>query len=154
MLGCGAAPVVELADAGARVGLGTDGVSSTPSLDFFEEMRSALFTARARLGRPDAMSAQRALELATLGSAQALGLDAEIGSLAPGKKADLVVVSLEGSPYLPWEDPSVAVVLGGTPARVSRTIVDGATRYARGGFEWHELRHEAAAARGRLLASG
>jgi len=154
MLGSGAAPVAELLAAGARVGLGTDGVSSAPSLDFFEEMRAALYVARNRLGTPDAMTAAQALELATLGSARALGLEDEIGSLCPGKKADLVVVSLEGSPFLPWEDPIVAVVLGGAPARVSRTIVDGATRYARGGFEWHELRQEAAAARARMLASG
>jgi 5-methylthioadenosine/S-adenosylhomocysteine deaminase len=154
ILGCGTAPAPELVAAGARVGLGTDGVSSAPSLDLFEEMRAALYAARSRLERPDALSARETLELATLGSARALGLDDEVGSLTPGKKADLVVVSLDGSPFLPWEDPVAAVVLGGAPTRVCRTIVDGATRYLRGGFAWHELRQEAAAARARMLASG
>lgn len=153
LLGCGPAPATELAAAGARVGLGTDGVSSVPSLDIFEEMRAALATARTRLQRPDGLTAAQALELATLGAARALGLEHEVGSLAPGKRADLAIVSLEDSPFLPWEDPATAVVLGGTSARVCRTIVDGATRYVRGGFPWHELRREAAAARARMLAS-
>ena len=99
-----------------------------------------------------ALSAREALRLATLGSAEALRLDGEVGSLTPGKRADLAIVSLAGSPYLPWEDPEVAVVFGGTPERVCRTIVDGVTRSTRGGSEWHELRLAAASARGRMLA--
>ena len=152
LLGCGIAPLVELGAAGIRVGLGTDSPASTPTFDLFEEMRAAIMAARALVGRADAFSAADALELATLGSAAALGLDQEIGSLAPGKRADLAVVSLAGSSYLPWEDPAVAVVFGGSPERVSRTIVEGQVRYERGGFEWHELRGAASAARARMLA--
>jgi 5-methylthioadenosine/S-adenosylhomocysteine deaminase len=152
LLGCGIAPVRELLDAGITVGLGTDSPASTPSFDFFEELRAALFFARARERSPEALSATEALELATLGSARALGLSDEVGSLEPGKRADLAVVSLEGSPFLPWEDPAAAVVLGGSPARVAATLVDGEVRYERGAFDWHELRRRGTSARSRLLA--
>jgi 5-methylthioadenosine/S-adenosylhomocysteine deaminase len=151
-LGCGIAPLAELRAAGARVGVGTDSPASAPSFDFFEELRSVVLSARARARRPDVLSAAEALELATLGSARALGLDAEIGSLVPGKRADLAVVSLEGSPYLPWEDPAVAVVFGGSPDRVLATYVNGEARYEKGGFEWHELTAAAHSARRAMLA--
>jgi 5-methylthioadenosine/S-adenosylhomocysteine deaminase len=146
--------VTALRSAGIRIGLGTDSPASTPGFDMFDEMRAALAQARVGAADPEAMTAAAALELATLGSARALGLDSEIGSLAPGKRADLCVVSLAGSPFLPWENPAVAVVLGGRPERVCRTIVGGATRFVRGGFEWHELRQNAADARARMLGNG
>lgn len=151
LLGCGMAPVATLAAAGARVGLGTDSPASTPSLDMFEEMRAALMLSRLRAGRAEAMPAARILELATLGSARALGLESEIGTLEPGKLADLAVVSLEGTPFLPWEDPAAAVVLGGSPGRVVATLVGGQVRYERGAFRWHELRRRGSEARSRLL---
>jgi 5-methylthioadenosine/S-adenosylhomocysteine deaminase len=119
----------------------------------FEELRACVMAARARERRADAISARDVLELATLGSARALGLDAETGSLAPGKHADLAVVSLQGSPYLPWEDPVGAVVFGGSPSRVLLTVVDGTERYRRGLTEWPELTAAASSARSRLLAS-
>jgi len=151
LLGCGTAPLRELLEAGIRVGLGTDSPASTPSFDMFEELRTCVMAARARERRPDAISARTALELATLGSARALGLDAEIGSLAAGKRADLAVVSLAGSPHLPWEDPVGAVVFGGSPSRVLLTVVDGTERYRRGITEWPELTAEAHSARAELL---
>ena len=152
LLGCGIAPLEALRTAGLRVGIGTDGVSSVPSHDFFEELRAAISLARARSERAGTLSASEALELATLGGARALGLDREIGSLVTGKRADLAVVTLAGSPYLPWEDPAAAVVYGGSPERITATLVDGQTRYERGAFEWHELIDAASAARGRMLA--
>ena len=151
LLGCGIAPLDALRRAGLRVGIGTDGVSSVPSHDFFEELRAVVFHARAREERADVLSATEVLELATLGGARALGLAAEVGSLVPGKRADLAVLSLSGSPYLPWEDPAAAVVYGGAPQRIAATLVDGRTRYERGGTEWHELTGAASAARGRML---
>jgi cytosine/adenosine deaminase-related metal-dependent hydrolase len=151
LLGCGIAPLTAFRAAGARVGIGTDSPASTPSFDAFEELRAALMGARAREQRPDALSAAEALQLATLGSARALGLEAQIGSLEAGKRADLAVVSLAGSPLVPWEDPAAAVVLGGAPARVLLTVVDGVPRYRRGETEWHELTAAASRARSRLL---
>lgn len=133
------------------VGLGTDSPASTPSFDVFDELRTAVYAARVRAERADALTSSQALELATLGSARALGLGDEGGSLAPGKRADLSVVSLAGSPYLPWEDPAAAVVFGGSPERVELTLVDGEERYRKGVTDWHELRRSAADARARLL---
>ena len=151
-VGCGIAPLRELRAAGLRVGVGTDGVSSTPSHDYFDELRAVVMMARARERRPDAMTAVEALELGTLGGARALGLDAETGSLARGKRADLTVVSLADSPYLPVEDPAAAVVFGGSPARVLATFVDGEARYEKGGMDWHELTAAAHSARRAMLA--
>ena len=150
-LGCGVAPLHALREAGVRVGIATDSPASTPSFDMFDEMRAAIVGARARERRPDALSTGDALELATLGGARALGLDAEIGSLAPGKWADLTVLSLAATPHLPWEDPVTAAVLGGSPEGVVATLVSGTTRYEKGGKTWLELIDVARNARGRLL---
>ena len=152
-LGCGVAPLAELREAGARVGVGTDSPASAPSFDFFDELRNVLLSARARAQRPSALSAAEALELGTLGGARALGLDAEVGSLVPGKRADLAVVSLAESPYAPIEDPAGALVFGGSPERMLATFVDGEPRYEKGGTEWHELIAAALNARRAMLAA-
>ena len=151
LLGLGIAPVAELLAAGVRVGIGTDSPASTPSFDMFEELRTAVALARLRNGGPTAMSAERVLELATLGSAAALGLDDEVGSLEPGKHADVAVVSLEGSPYVPWEDPAAAVVMGGSASRVLLTVVDGEVRYDAEAQRWRELQQKGIEARAKLL---
>ena len=154
LLGCGIAPLRKLLDAGLTVGLGTDSPASTPSFDMFEELRAAVFFARAREQRADALTATEALELAThrlrtRARARRRGRDARAGQAAPTSS----VVSLEGSPFLPWEDPAAAVVLGGTPGRVAATLVGGEVRYERGAFDWHELRRRGTSARNRLLAA-
>jgi cytosine/adenosine deaminase-related metal-dependent hydrolase len=150
-LGCGSAPLAALREAGVRVCIATDSPASTPSFDMFDELRAAVAGARAREKRPDALSAADALELATLGGARALGLERDRGSLTPGKRADLTILSLEGSPFVPWEDPVTATVLGGSPSRVVATLVSGQTRYEKGGKTWLELIDAAHGARERLL---
>jgi cytosine/adenosine deaminase-related metal-dependent hydrolase len=76
-----------------------------------------------------------------------------VGTLTAGKRADLTVVSLAGSPYHPVEDPAAAVVFGGSPERVLETIVDGKTRYRKDREDtWREVRSTASAARRRMLA--
>jgi len=156
LLGCGMAPVGALLAEGVALGVGTDSPASTPSFDFFDELRAVVSFARASAGRADALDAGAALRLATLGGARALGLEAEVGSLVTGKRADLTIVSLSGSPFLPWDDPAAGVVLGGSAERVVLTVVDGEERYRKGGEEWlellPELRRSAAAARARMLA--
>jgi cytosine/adenosine deaminase-related metal-dependent hydrolase len=153
LLGCGIAPVAELRAAGARVGLGTDSPASTPSFDMFEEMRAAVYLGRAAAKRPEALSAADALQLATLDAARVLRLDDRVGTLTPGKRADLAVVSLAGTPYHPVEDPAAAVVFGGSPERVLTTVVDGETRYTSEDEDtWREVRSTASAARGRMLS--
>jgi 5-methylthioadenosine/S-adenosylhomocysteine deaminase len=154
LLGCGIAPLAELRAAGVRVGLGTDSPASAPSFDVFEEMRAAIYAARGRERRPGALLAADALGLATIEAARALRLDGDVGTLTPGKRADLTVVSLARSPYHPVEDPAAAVVFGGSPERVLETIVDGQTRYTQTDREeqWREVRNTASAARLRMLA--
>lgn len=153
LLGCGIAPLAELREAGVRVGLGTDSPASTPSFDVFEEMRTAIYAARARGRRPEALLATDALRLATLDAARALRMESMVGTLTPGKRADLTVVSLAGSPYHPVEDPAAAVVFGGSPERVLETIVDGQTRYRSEEEEqWREVRSTASTARHTMLA--
>ena len=132
LLGCGIAPLPELLAAGIRVGLGTDSPSSAIDFDMWAEMRAAVMHARARVGRADAMSARAALELATTGGAAALGLGMKTGTLTPGKAADVCVLDLTGSSFLPWDDPVTAAVYGGSCDRVALTMVDGAIRYRRG----------------------
>jgi cytosine/adenosine deaminase-related metal-dependent hydrolase len=151
ILGCGVAPVRDLLDAGVTVGIATDSPASTPSFDLFEELRTAIVAARARERRPDALTARTALELATLGGARVLARDDEVGSLVPGKWADLAVVSLVGSPFEPVEDPVVAAVLGGSPDRVAATLVAGEDRYRRGTSAWPDSRRAARRARSRML---
>ena len=150
-LGCGVAPLRELIDAGVTVSIATDSPASTPSLDLFEEIRTAIVAARARERRPDALSAAQALELATLGGARVLGLDDRIGSLVPGKQADLTVISLAGSPFDPVEDPVAAAILGGSPDRVTATLVAGEPRYLKGTTSWLDSTRAARSARSRML---
>jgi 5-methylthioadenosine/S-adenosylhomocysteine deaminase len=150
-LGCGVAPLGALREAGIRVCIATDSPASAPSFDMFEEMRAAIVGARARESRPDALSAAAALELATLGGAQALGLGDTLGSLVPGKQADLTVLSLADTSFIPWEDPVTGAVLGGSPHGVVATLVSGKPRYEKGGKAWLELIDAARSARGRLL---
>ena len=150
ILGCGIAPIAELLGAGIAVGIATDSPASTPSFDLFEELRTAIVAARARVRSPVGLSASRALELATLGGARVLGIEDEVGTLVPGKWADLTITSLEGSPFDPVEDPAAAVVLGGSPDRVAATLVAGEDRYRRGN-EWPDSRRAARRARSRML---
>jgi 5-methylthioadenosine/S-adenosylhomocysteine deaminase len=151
LLGCGVAPLAAMRAAGVRVCIATDSPASTPSFDMFDELRAAVMAARARERRPDALTTADALELATLGGARALGLEHEIGSLETGKQADVTVVSLANSPFLPWEDPAGAVVLGGSPDRVVATLVSGEERYREGVTTWHASTSNAQQARARML---
>ncbi|MDH4345877.1 MAG: amidohydrolase family protein, partial [Thermoleophilia bacterium] len=150
-LGCGIAPLGKLRAAGVRLAIATDSPASTPSLDLFEELRVALWLQRARDADPSSLTAADALWLATLGGARALGIESEVGSLVPGKWADLTVLSLDGSPFDPVEDPAVAVVLGGSPDRVLATLVAGETRYRRNEATWRDLTRAGRRARSRML---
>ena len=150
-LGCGVAPLDELLAAGVAVSIATDSPASTPSLDMFEELRTAIVAARARAGRPDALPSARALELATLGGARVLGLDHQLGSLVAGKQADLAIISLSDSPFDPVEDPATAVVLGGSPDRVTATLVAGEARYLKGTTRWPDSTRAARRARNKML---
>jgi 5-methylthioadenosine/S-adenosylhomocysteine deaminase len=100
-LGSGVAPIVKMLDLGAAVGIGTDGAASNNDLDMFEEMRLAALLAKGVSGDPTALPARQALAMATRVGARALHCDAIIGSLEPGKRADLIVVDLDRSHNVP-----------------------------------------------------
>ncbi len=93
-LSSGTAPVVAYRKAGVNVGLGTDGAASNNDLDMFEAMRQAAFQQKLITMDPTAISAPEALEMATIGGARVLGQQARIGSLEPGKRADVIIVGM------------------------------------------------------------
>lgn len=117
-LGHGIAPLGEMLGAGMRVGLGSDSVASNNRMDILEEARFASLLQHAKHRRFDALPAAAVLELATLGGARALQLDGEIGSLDPGKAADLTAFALGGVRDVPTHDPCDALVhaIAGRPA--------------------------------------
>jgi cytosine/adenosine deaminase-related metal-dependent hydrolase len=121
-LGAGIAPVRELLDAGARVGLGVDGSASNERGDLSFEVKQALLVARAR-GGPGALTAREALRLATRGGAAVLARD-DLGSLEPGRCADVAVWRTDGLEFAGADDPVAALVLSG-PHRVDRLYVGG-----------------------------
>jgi len=134
-LGAGIAPLRVLREAGVTVGLGTDSVASNNSVDLWEEMRAALFSARARTHDTTALTAADALALATVGGARALGMGDDVGTLTPGKRADLCVVDLGGLHTFPAseDDPVAALVYGARASDTLLTMVDGQVLYdARG----------------------
>ena len=104
-LASGIAPVAAMLDAGLNLGIGTDGAASNNRLDMFAEMRLAALLAKGASGRADVLPAHAALRAATLNGARALGLDHLIGSIAPGKAADLAAIDFGRIEMQPVYDP-------------------------------------------------
>src|SRR5262249_36601128 len=98
-LGDGIAPVVEMLEAGITVTLGTDGPASNNSQDMFEVIKTAGLLQRARLQDSKAVLPRQALRMATVNAARALGLGRLIGSLEPGKRADVIMLDLLAAPH-------------------------------------------------------
>lgn len=113
-LGAGIARAADLRAAGSPVGLGVDGAASNEAGSLLEEVRHAALFARAR-GGPQALGVRDALEMATLDGARILGREDEIGSLEPGKLADLALWRLDTLAHAGIEDPVAALVLGAAP---------------------------------------
>jgi cytosine/adenosine deaminase-related metal-dependent hydrolase len=125
-LGHGIAPLAELLAADVRVGLGSDSVASNNRMDLLDEARLSVLMQRARGGRHDTPTAAQLLELATLGSARALGLDAEIGTLDVGKSADLAAFPLPER-LAPVYDPVSSLVFAGVGGTATFVMVAGRT---------------------------
>jgi cytosine/adenosine deaminase-related metal-dependent hydrolase len=122
-LGAGVAPVRGLLDAGAPVGLGVDGAASNESGELTDDLRAALYVARAR-GGPQALTAREALELATRHGARCLGRDDELGHLSEGAVADVALWRMDDPGRAGIADPVAALVLGPTRP-VDTLIVNG-----------------------------
>ena len=124
-LGSGIAPVTELLERGVSVSLGADGAACNNRLDMFTEMRTAALLQKALHG-PEVLPARRALRMATIDGAIAMGLDAEIGSIEVGKKADLTVIRLgeiHTSPAV--KDVVSSIVYSAEASDVRSVVVDG-----------------------------
>src|SRR5262249_2058247 len=132
-LGHGVAPLAEFLSAGIPTGLGTDSVVSNNGCDLLEGARFKLLLQRASpaRARPDlgSLDARALLRLMTLGGAEALGLAAEIGSLEPGKAADIIALDLSAPHLLPSYDPQVTIVSSATGRDVIWAMVDGRVLY-------------------------
>jgi cytosine/adenosine deaminase-related metal-dependent hydrolase len=113
-LGAGIAPVADLLAVGAPVGLGVDGSASNEESSLATELHAALLLGRLRSG-PEALTVRDALALGTMGGARILGRHHEIGSIEPGKLADLALWRVDGVAHAGIEDPVAALVLGSRP---------------------------------------
>ena len=133
MLASGVAPIVEMIKAGMEVGLGTDGpAGSNNNLDMLEEMASAARLQKVMREDPKAISAREVLRLGTIGSAQVLGLGDKIGTLEPGKRADVVIIDLQQAKTQPVYSVESAIVYAASGNSVVTTIVDGRILMRRG----------------------
>jgi 5-methylthioadenosine/S-adenosylhomocysteine deaminase len=124
-LASGTAPVPALRRAGVPVGLGTDGAASNNDLDMFEAMRQAALLHKLQSGDPRTLPAADVLAMATREGAAALGMEKIIGSLEPGKRADLIVVSMTAARQTPMYDPLSHLVYTTRGDDVRTTIVNG-----------------------------
>ncbi|MFF6950629.1 amidohydrolase [Streptomyces iakyrus] len=118
-------PVRALRDIGVDVGLATDGAASNNSLDVWESMALTSLVQKSAEGDPRRLTSRQALHHATLQSARAVGLGDSAGSIAPGRRADIVLVDLTGPHTQPVHDLAATLVHSARSADVRTTIVDG-----------------------------
>lgn len=123
-LGSGIAPVAEMLERGISVSLGADGAACNNRLDMFTEMRTAALLQKARVG-PESLPARRVLRMATIAGARAVGLDHEIGSLEPEKRADVSIMDLGQTHLTPHPDVVSTIVYAATAEDVRTVLIDG-----------------------------
>lgn len=131
-LASGFCPVAKLLAAGATVAIGTDGCASNNDLDLFGEMRTAALLAKGVAADAAVVDAHTAIEMATIAGARALGLSDAIGSIEPGKQADLVAVRLDEIEAQPWYDIAAHLVYAGNRRQVSNVWIAGRRKLADG----------------------
>jgi len=139
-LGMGIAPITKFIQSGIRVGLGTDSPAASNSMDVFEEMRIGLLLQRAILGEEHFMIARQFVKMATLDAARALGVDDRVGSLEPGKQADIIAVDLSKSHQIPTHYPYGTLVHTANQENVLWTMIGGKVVYE--AREWPQLDQE------------
>jgi 5-methylthioadenosine/S-adenosylhomocysteine deaminase len=124
-LASGIAPIPKLLEKGVCVGIGTDGCASNNNLDMFLEMDTAAKIHKVNTGDPTVMDAKTVLKLCTIDSARALGLSDSIGSLEPGKKADLIVIDTKKPHLTPLYNPESHLVYAAKGSDVASVIING-----------------------------
>jgi 5-methylthioadenosine/S-adenosylhomocysteine deaminase len=124
-LASGIARIAAMADRGVNVGVGTDGAASNNRLDMLAELRLAALLGKAAAGRADALPAHEVLAMGTLKAARALGLESRIGSIVPGKEADLTAVDLSALELQPVYDPVSHLIYAAGREAVTHVWVRG-----------------------------
>jgi 5-methylthioadenosine/S-adenosylhomocysteine deaminase len=125
----GVMPLPEILASGAPLGLGTDGAASNNRLDMFEAMKTTALIHKQARWDPKVADAQTVLDLATRGGADALGLGALVGSLEPGKRADLILIETRRAHMTPMFNPVSQVVYSAQSSDVALTVVEGQVLY-------------------------
>jgi 5-methylthioadenosine/S-adenosylhomocysteine deaminase len=148
-LGSGIAPIAALDRLGVALAIGADGAACNNNLDMWTELRHAALLAKVRAG-PSAIPAKRALRLATIDGARALGLDSIVGSIEPGKRADIAVVRIDREHAEPGGDVFSRLVYACGARDVVHVLVDGALVVQDG--EHRRLDVERVKARARVMA--
>lgn len=139
-LGTGIAPLPVFLRNGLKVGLGTDSLASSNTMDFFDEMRIGLLLQRGKEKIVDGLCAEDFVVMATLGGAQALRMEDKIGTLEAGKQADIIAVDISHSHQMPVRDPYSSLVYNANQEDVVFTMVGGRILYTKGQFS--TLDHE------------
>ena len=124
-LASGVAPVPTMIEAGVKLSLGTDGAASNNTLDLLRDMQLTALLHKGVFGDPTALPARSMIEMATIGGARVLGLDAEIGTLAEGKQADLLCLAVDGPHATPIFDPWSHLVFAARSSDVRHVLVPG-----------------------------
>ena len=124
-LSSGICDVVKLRKNGINIGLGTDGIGSTTTMDMFEEMKTAAYLQKVNTMEPSSISAYDILKMATIEGAKVLGLENEIGTLEPGKKADLIFIKTDKLHMCPATDVCANLVYSSNGADVESVMIDG-----------------------------
>jgi 5-methylthioadenosine/S-adenosylhomocysteine deaminase len=124
-LASGIAPIPQLLKAGVCVGLGTDGCASNNNLDLFAEMETAAKLHKVSTLDPTVLDAATVLKMATLDGAKTLGLDDKIGSLEPGKSADIIIIDTRKPHLTPMYNPVSHLVYAARGSDVSTSIING-----------------------------
>lgn len=124
-LSSGICDVVKLRQNGINIGIGTDGIGSTATMDMFEEMKTAAYLQKVNTKEPSSILAYDILKMATIEGAKVLGLENEIGTLEPGKKADMIFINMDKLHLCPENDICANIVYSSNGADVESVMIDG-----------------------------
>jgi 5-methylthioadenosine/S-adenosylhomocysteine deaminase len=124
-ISAGIAPVPDLLAMGVNVALGTDGAASNNDLSLWAEMQTAALLHKVHAGNPTVLPARTVVRMATRGGAQAMGMGDRLGSLEPGKRADVVILDLDRPHLVPMYDPYSLLVYAARPSDVRTVLIEG-----------------------------
>lgn len=128
-LGSGIPPIIKLKKAGAKISLGTDGAASNNSMDMIETLKLSALLQKVSYEKPDIISAEDVLSMATIEAAHSLQMEKEVGSLEIGKNADLFIFNSDKPKSFPLHDPIASLVYSASLDNVETTIVNGKVLY-------------------------